>query len=73
MKPNIGSELLGTASVPNAHVAQLPGTGEKEQTKSCFKGLKSPSIMLQFILAVGGKREGCPRSDQARSLSFGDI
>lgn len=72
MKPKIGSEFLGTTSFPNAHVAELPGIGDKVQIDNqIFKGLKCPSVVLQLILTVGSMREGCPRSEQARSLRFG--
>lgn len=74
MKPKIGSEFLGTTSFPNVHVGELPGIGEKVQADNpIFKGLKSPSVVLQLILAVRGARERCPRSEQARSLRFGQV
>lgn len=72
MKPKTGSEFLGTTSFPNVRVAERPGNREKVQTGNpIFKGLKSPSVVLKFTLAVGGAREGWPRSEEARSPRFG--
>lgn len=54
MKSKIGPEFSGTTSFPSVHVAELPGIGEKVQTVNLiFKGLKSPSVASQLILAVG--------------------
>lgn len=74
VKHKMGSEFLGITSFPNVHVAELPGIGEKVQTDNLiFTGLKSLSVVLQLFSRVGGVREGCPRSEQGRSLSFAHI
>lgn len=56
--------IPGNTFISNMHVGELPGIGEKVQADNpIFKGLKSPSIVWQLISAVGGAREGCPRSE----------
>lgn len=65
--------IPGNNFISKCACSRIARNGRKAADNQVFKGFRSLSIVLQLISTVDGVRQGCPRSEQARSLRFGQV